>query len=104
LSDLEFVLGRPVRGVAVPVETLKEALHRFYGISRSQAEGTEPADSEFVLLKEAEEGKAAGLPPSVGEATADGSIVALVNRTITEAIQTGFCMRWPIHRTRRPEL
>lgn len=89
LSDLEFVLGRPVRGVAVPVETLKEALHRFYGISRSQAEGTEPADSEFVLLKEAEEGKAAGLPPSVGEATADGSIVALVNRTITEAIRMG---------------
>jgi type IV pilus assembly protein PilB len=88
LSDLEFVLGRPVRGVPVAGDALREGLQRFYGISPGEADRTGSAESQFVLLEEAEggEGSEARAP---GKRETDGSIIALVNQLVTEAIRLG---------------
>lgn len=82
LNDLSFVLGKKIIIETFPQNILIEAIKQFYGFSNidSIKPTAMDSESEFVSLKE-EEKKV--------EFSSDGSIVSLVNRIITDAIDMG---------------
>jgi type IV pilus assembly protein PilB len=80
ISDLTFLFGKKVNVETVPADALLHAIQRIYGFSNIEARKSagSGATSEFVSLKE-EERKV--------ELSSDGSVVPLVNRIITDAIE-----------------
>ncbi|HOV98344.1 MAG TPA: GspE/PulE family protein [Bacteroidota bacterium] len=82
LNELSFVLGKKIVVEIFPQDVLVEAIKQHYGFSNFETIKSEPEElnSEFVSLKE-EEKKV--------EFSSDGSVVSLVNRIITDAIDMG---------------
>jgi type IV pilus assembly protein PilB len=82
LSDLTFLFRKKVTVETAPTDMLINAIQRFYGISSIEARksGGGGISSEFVSLRD-EERKV--------EFSSDGSVVPLVNRMITDAIEMG---------------
>lgn len=88
LSDLTFFLGKKVKPVPASTEELSQAIQKFYDLSNIEVQkhshrennlGT--TDSEFVPVKDEIEKE--------HDSIADGSVVTLVNRIISDAIQMG---------------
>ncbi len=83
VHDLTFFLGKKIRVETYPPDVIAQALEHWYqvsGVDIQRKNSDVAAAHEIVSLRDEEIGKKV-------EFTTDGSIVALVNRMITEAIQ-----------------
>jgi type IV pilus assembly protein PilB len=81
IGDLSFLLGLKVKPEVVPQHELLAALKKHYGITDIESRRDAVASSsEFLSVREDEVTK---------ESSSDGSVVTLVNRVITDAIQMG---------------
>ncbi len=88
-ADLAFLTGKRIKAEAIPSDILLSAIQKHYGISGAEMRiplATESGSgTEFVSVKEAEledEEIASG-------GSADGSVVALVNKIVSDAIHMG---------------
>jgi type IV pilus assembly protein PilB len=79
VSDLEFMLGKKVRALKVPSGMLMNAIQNHYGISDVEVRRTSVTRAAEILPVGHEE-------PAV-EPTSDGSVVALANGIISDAIR-----------------
>ncbi len=81
IADVTFLLGKKVNPERHPRRELEKAIQRLYDVSPMEANRNATHETaEFVSIKE-EERKV--------ESVSDGSVVALVNQIISEAIRTG---------------
>lgn len=81
VHDLAFYLGKRIKVETFPADIIAQALQHWYGVSSTEIRKLNSEEvAEVVSLRE-EEKKT--------EFSADGSIVSLVNRMITDAIQMG---------------
>jgi type IV pilus assembly protein PilB len=81
INDLAFLTGKKIKKELVPSEKLITAIHRCYGVTDVEARKTSLSKrTEFISVKETERKL---------EANSDESVVGLVNRIISDAIQMG---------------
>ncbi len=91
LSDLAFLIGKKIRFERVPANELLGAIQKQYGVSGAELRvpraGTRAKPAEVLSLKDDPTTK--GEQESAEHVPADGSVVALVNRIISDAIRMG---------------
>lgn len=86
ISDLAFYFGKKIQAREFSPEELQLAIHKHYGVSAVERQRRiTPSESEFLSVKETEESIEDSRDPSNAHVS-DGSVVALVNRLITDAI------------------
>lgn len=79
IEDLAFLLGKRIVPAVHPPDKITSALHRLYNVTSAEAQRTAvSSDPEFLSVREEE---------APVETSSDGSVVALVNRIVSDAIR-----------------
>jgi len=80
VNDLAFLLGKKINVVTVPDEALSEAITRWYNLADAKRRQISVSHSEVKSVREEER---------LSEGSADGSVIPLANKIISDAISLG---------------
>jgi type II secretory ATPase GspE/PulE/Tfp pilus assembly ATPase PilB-like protein len=86
LNDLEFFLGKHIQAVEMPEHEILRMLGEIYGTKPLQNDVVNPQRNEFQVLTKDQDHQQ---EPELDKEVDDQSVVSLVNRIITEAIEQG---------------